>query len=107
MVEPSGSLHREVDRLGSRLEGALMSEARLLPGAPVAAAVLADVTERVARLRERGVTPSLATILVGDDDASAGYIRVKQRQAGELGFISPHRHLPADSKQDDLLAVIA
>jgi methylenetetrahydrofolate dehydrogenase (NADP+) / methenyltetrahydrofolate cyclohydrolase len=81
--------------------------ARLLPGAPVAEAVLTDVTERVARLRERGVTPSLATILVGDDDASAGYIRVKQRQAAELGFISPHRHLPADSKQDDLLAVIA
>jgi methylenetetrahydrofolate dehydrogenase (NADP+)/methenyltetrahydrofolate cyclohydrolase len=84
-----------------------MSTARLLPGAPVAEAVLTEVAERVARLRERGVTPSLATILVGDDDASAGYIRVKQRQAAELGFASPHRHLPADSKQDDLLAVIA
>ena len=84
-----------------------MSTARLLPGAPVAEAVLTDVAERVARLRERGVTPSLATILVGDDDASAGYIRVKQRQAAGLGFDSPHRHLPADSKQDDLLAVIA
>jgi methylenetetrahydrofolate dehydrogenase (NADP+)/methenyltetrahydrofolate cyclohydrolase len=84
-----------------------MSTARLLPGAPVAEAVLTDVAERVARLRERGVTPSLATVLVGDDDASAGYIRVKQRQAAGLGFDSPHRHLPADSKQDDLLAVIA
>jgi methylenetetrahydrofolate dehydrogenase (NADP+) / methenyltetrahydrofolate cyclohydrolase len=84
-----------------------MSEARLLPGGPVAEAVLADVSERVTRLRERGVTPSLATILVGDDDASAGYIRVKQRKAAELGFDSPHVHLPADSKQDDLLAVIA
>jgi methylenetetrahydrofolate dehydrogenase (NADP+)/methenyltetrahydrofolate cyclohydrolase len=84
-----------------------MSSARLLPGAPVAEAVLLDVAERVARLRERGVTPSLATILVGDDDASAGYIRVKQRQAAELGFVSPHVHLAADRKQDDLLAVIA
>jgi len=81
--------------------------AQLLPGGPVAEAVLADVSERVARLRERGVTPSLATILVGDDDASAGYIRVKQRQAAGLGFDSPHVHLSADSKQDDLLAVIA
>ena len=81
--------------------------ARLLPGAPVAEAVLADVRERVARLRERGVTPSLATILVGDDDASAGYIRIKQRQAGELGFASPHRHLPGDVTQDDLHKVIA
>jgi methylenetetrahydrofolate dehydrogenase (NADP+)/methenyltetrahydrofolate cyclohydrolase len=81
--------------------------ARLLPGAPVAEAVLADVTLRVAALRERGVTPSLATVLVGDDDASAGYIRIKQRQAAELGFDSPHRHLPAGATRADLLDVIA
>lgn len=84
-----------------------MPTARLLPGAPVADAVLADVTQRAERLRARGVQPSLATILVGDDDASAGYIRIKQRQAAELGFASPHRHLGADAKQDDLLEVIA
>ncbi len=83
------------------------STARLLPGAPVAASVLADVSERVAQLRAQGVTPSLATILVGDDDASAGYIRIKQRQAAELGFDSPHRHLPGDTTQEQLLAVIA
>ncbi len=80
--------------------------ARLLPGAPVAAAVLAEVGERVAKLREQGVVPSLATILVGDDDASAGYIRIKQRQAGELSFASPHRHLGADATQADLHRVI-
>jgi methylenetetrahydrofolate dehydrogenase (NADP+)/methenyltetrahydrofolate cyclohydrolase len=84
-----------------------MSSALMMPGAPVAESVLTDVSERVARLKERGVTPSLATILVGDDDASAGYIRVKQRQADGLGFDSPHVHLAADSKQEDLLAVIA
>jgi methylenetetrahydrofolate dehydrogenase (NADP+)/methenyltetrahydrofolate cyclohydrolase len=81
--------------------------ARLLPGAPVAEAVLADVTRRAALLRERGVVPSLATILVGDDDASAGYIRIKQRQAAELGFTSPHRHLPTGTTQDELHRVIA
>jgi methylenetetrahydrofolate dehydrogenase (NADP+)/methenyltetrahydrofolate cyclohydrolase len=81
--------------------------ARLLPGAPVAEAVLADVRVRCARLRERGVQPGLATILVGDDDASAGYIRIKQRQAAELGFASPHRHLPADTAQERLHEVIA
>jgi methylenetetrahydrofolate dehydrogenase (NADP+)/methenyltetrahydrofolate cyclohydrolase len=78
----------------------------LLPGAPVAEQILADVATRVAALRSRGVVPSLATILVGDDDASAGYIRIKQRQAAELGFASPHEHLPADTSQDDLHAVI-
>ena len=81
--------------------------ARLLPGAPVAEAVLADVARRATRLRDRGVTPSLATILVGDDDASAGYIRIKQRQAAELGFASPHRHLSADTTQERLHDVIA
>jgi methylenetetrahydrofolate dehydrogenase (NADP+) / methenyltetrahydrofolate cyclohydrolase len=81
--------------------------ARLLPGAPVAERIFAEVTDRVAALRERGVAPSLATILVGDDDASAGYIRIKQRQAAELGFDSPHSHLPASATQADLLAVIA
>ena len=81
--------------------------ARLLPGAPVAESVLTDVAQRVTALRARGVTPSLATLLVGDDDASAGYIRVKQRQATELGFAAPHRHLPADATQDQLHRVIA
>ena len=81
--------------------------ARLLPGAPVAEAVLADVARRAAALRERGVEPALATILVGDDSASAGYIRIKQKQAAELGFVSPHEHLRADATQDDLHRVIA
>ncbi len=73
--------------------------ARLLPGKPVADAVLADVKLRVEKLRESGITPSLATMLVGDDDASEGYIRLKQRTAAELGFASPHTHLPADATQ--------
>ncbi|MBO3736054.1 bifunctional 5,10-methylenetetrahydrofolate dehydrogenase/5,10-methenyltetrahydrofolate cyclohydrolase [Actinoplanes flavus] len=84
-----------------------MSTARLLPGAPVAESVLDDVRARVARLQDRGIQPSLATILVGDDDASAGYIRIKQKQAAELGFSSPHRHLSGDVTQADLLKVIA
>jgi methylenetetrahydrofolate dehydrogenase (NADP+) / methenyltetrahydrofolate cyclohydrolase len=81
--------------------------ARLLPGGPVAERVLSDVAARVEALRARGVTPGLATILVGDDDASAGYIRIKQRQAAELGFVSPHEHLPATATQEDLQAVVA
>ncbi|MGK5678539.1 bifunctional 5,10-methylenetetrahydrofolate dehydrogenase/5,10-methenyltetrahydrofolate cyclohydrolase [Actinoplanes sp. URMC 104] len=83
------------------------AEARLLPGKPVAEAVLADVSERVTKLKAQGVTPSLATVLVGDDDASAGYIRIKQRQAAELGFDSPHRHLPGGTTQEQLDEVIA
>ena len=81
--------------------------ARLLPGAPVADAILTDVAGRAAALRARGVVPALATILVGDDPASAGYIRIKQRQAAGLGFASPHTHLPATATQADLHAAIA
>jgi methylenetetrahydrofolate dehydrogenase (NADP+) / methenyltetrahydrofolate cyclohydrolase len=84
-----------------------ITSARLLPGAPVAERVMAEVADRVAALRARGVTPSLATILVGDDDASAGYIRIKQQQAAQLGFASPHTHLPATASQADLEAVIS
>ncbi|BCJ75629.1 bifunctional protein FolD [Catellatospora sp. IY07-71] len=80
--------------------------ARLLPGKPVAEAVLADVATRATALRERGITPALATLLVGDDDASAGYIRIKQQQAADLGFVSPHEHLPAGATQADVEAVI-
>ncbi|MFG1922593.1 bifunctional 5,10-methylenetetrahydrofolate dehydrogenase/5,10-methenyltetrahydrofolate cyclohydrolase [Cryptosporangium sp. NPDC048952] len=80
--------------------------ARNLPGAPVAESVLADVAQRADALRARGVVPGLATVLVGDDESSAGYIRIKQKQAAELGFDSPHRHLPADATQADLLDVI-
>ncbi|MGC4821055.1 bifunctional 5,10-methylenetetrahydrofolate dehydrogenase/5,10-methenyltetrahydrofolate cyclohydrolase [Micromonospora sp. DT63] len=81
--------------------------ARLLPGAPVAEAVLAETAAAAARLRDHGITPSLATILVGDDDASAGYIAIKQRQAAALGFASPHAHLPATATQAELHRAIA
>lgn len=80
--------------------------ARMMPGAPVAESVLAQVKQSVAALKESGVTPGLATILVGDDDASAGYIRMKQAKAAELGMFSPHVHLPTDAGQEDLVAAI-
>jgi methylenetetrahydrofolate dehydrogenase (NADP+)/methenyltetrahydrofolate cyclohydrolase len=80
--------------------------ARLLPGGPVADAVLDDVRRRAAKVREHGVTPSLATILVGNDDASAGYIRMKQAKAEEIGFDSPHSHLPDDATQAQVEAEV-
>lgn len=80
--------------------------AQMMPGAPVADSVLSDVARRVVTLKRAGVTPGLATILVGDDDASAGYIRMKQAKAEELGMFSPHLHLSADAAQDELVAAI-
>ena len=77
-----------------------------MPGAPVAAATFDDLEPRIKRLVEHGVTPGLGTILVGDDGASAGYIRMKQEKASEVGLTSPHVHLPEDATQADLLAAI-
>lgn len=80
--------------------------ARMLPGGPVAEAVFADLAPRIAALVAVGRTPGLGTILVGDDSASAGYIRMKQEKAVSLGFTSPHIHLPQDASQADVLAAI-
>jgi methylenetetrahydrofolate dehydrogenase (NADP+)/methenyltetrahydrofolate cyclohydrolase len=78
----------------------------LMPGAPVSEAVFADLAPRIKQLVDRGHTPGLATILVGDDGASAGYIRMKQEKAAEVGMTSPHVHLSDDATQADLVAAI-
>src|SRR3569623_908802 len=80
--------------------------ARMLPGAPVAEAVFADLAPRIKTLLEAGHTPGLGTILVGDEGASAGYIRMKQEKAAELGLASPHIHLPQDATQADVIGAI-
>ncbi|MGZ7019177.1 MAG: tetrahydrofolate dehydrogenase/cyclohydrolase catalytic domain-containing protein, partial [Acidimicrobiia bacterium] len=78
----------------------------MMPGAPVAEAVFADLEPRIKSLRESGHELGLGTILVGSDSASEGYIRIKQKKAAELGCSSPHIHLPDDATQADLLAAI-
>jgi methylenetetrahydrofolate dehydrogenase (NADP+)/methenyltetrahydrofolate cyclohydrolase len=78
----------------------------VMPGGPVADAVFGDLKPRIDALIEAGHTPGLATILVGDDGASAGYVRMKMEKAAELGMTSPHLHLPADATQDELLTAI-
>ena len=80
--------------------------ARMLPGGPVAEAVYADLAPRIDALVARGHRPGLGTILVGDDSASAGYIRMKITKAEELGLTSPHVHLGGDATQADLVAAI-
>ena len=80
--------------------------AQLLAGAPVAEAVLDEVAARVAALRERGKTVGLGTILVGDDPASAGYVRKKHETCERVGMLSHHIDVPGDGTQADLLAAV-
>ena len=77
-----------------------------MPGAPVADAVFADLVPRIEKLKENGHTPGLATVLVGDDDASARYVGMKMKKAEELGCNSPHVHLPQDTTTDDVIAAV-
>src|SRR5581483_11809138 len=65
-----------------------------------------DLVPRVEKLKANGHTPGLATVLVGDDDASARYVGMKVRKAEELGCASPHAHLPQDATTDDVMAVV-
>jgi methylenetetrahydrofolate dehydrogenase (NADP+)/methenyltetrahydrofolate cyclohydrolase len=81
--------------------------AQVLDGELVAAAVRAEVAERAAALAQRGVTPGLGTLLVGDDGPSARYVAMKQQDCAAVGIASHHVQLPADASQSDVLDVVA
>jgi methylenetetrahydrofolate dehydrogenase (NADP+)/methenyltetrahydrofolate cyclohydrolase len=79
----------------------------ILDGAATAAAVRAELAEKVAALTARGVEPGLGTILVGDDPASASYVRLKHQDCAEIGIASFGEHLPGTTSQSELHDVIA
>jgi methylenetetrahydrofolate dehydrogenase (NADP+)/methenyltetrahydrofolate cyclohydrolase len=81
--------------------------AQVLDGELVAAAVRAEVAERASALAQRGVTPGLGTLLVGDDGPSARYVAMKQQDCAAVGIASHHVQLPADASQADVLDVVA
>ncbi len=83
-----------------------MSDARVLDGKAVAARVRAEVGEQVARLAARGVRISLHVVLVGDDPASAIYVRNKGRACEEVGIRGVTPPLPAETPEADLLALL-
>jgi len=68
--------------------------------------IFADLSTRVAALKAQGITPGLATVLVGDDPASHAYVKMKHRDCEQIGVRSIRRDLPADISQDDLLRVL-
>ncbi len=81
--------------------------ATLIDGVAVSKVIRADWKQRVERLKERGVTPGLAVILVGDNPASQVYVRNKVKACGEMGLHSELHQLPADATQSAVLARIA
>lgn len=68
--------------------------------------IFADLKTRVDALRDKGVTPGLATVLVGEDPASQSYVRMKHRDCEQVGINSIRKDLPADVSQEELNATI-
>ena len=81
--------------------------AQIIDGKAFAEKVRVQVGEHVARLKaEHGITPGLAVVLVGEDPASQVYVRNKGKQTLEVGMNSYEHKLPADTPQDELMALI-
>ncbi|WIM68189.1 bifunctional methylenetetrahydrofolate dehydrogenase/methenyltetrahydrofolate cyclohydrolase [Corynebacterium breve] len=68
--------------------------------------IFADLQVRVAALREKGIIPGLATVLVGEDPASQNYVRMKHQDCEKLGIRSVQKQLPADATQEDVETLI-
>jgi len=80
--------------------------ARRMDGKAQAAAIKADLAERVKALRSRGITPGLGTVLVGEDPASQLYVAGKHRDCAEVGIESLRVDLPASATKEDLARAI-
>jgi len=81
--------------------------AQILDGKALAAEIRSDLTSRVAVLRERGLTPGLGTVLVGDDPGSRSYVAGKHRDCAQVGIASIQVELPATTSAAELAEVIA
>src|SRR5438046_847540 len=81
--------------------------ARILSGIRIADDIKVEVIQEVRSLEiEHGVRPCLAAVRLGDDPASAVYVKNKVSLASQVGITSEHQHLPAETSQDELLRLI-
>lgn len=80
--------------------------AQILDGKATAAAIKSELTQRVAALVARGVTPGLGTILVGSDPGSQWYVGGKHKDCAEVGIKSIRIDLPETATQDEVLAAV-
>ena len=80
--------------------------ARILDGTATLRTIKAELAERVEKLKARGVTPGLGTVLVGDDPGSHWYVGAKHKDCASIGITSIRRDLPATATQAEVEAVI-
>ena len=81
---------------------------KLIDGKKLAADLRREIAEKTAKLKaERGITPGLAVILVGDNPASVSYVTAKEKACTEAGMLSREIRMPATATEDELLGAIA
>lgn len=84
----------------------LPNSARLIDGVAIGKTMRAELGGDIARLKERGVTPGLAAVLVGENPASSTYVRMKGKACDEVGLYHETITRPADITEADLLALV-
>jgi len=80
--------------------------AQIIDGKQVAADMRTELKDQVAKLKQQGIVPGLGVVLVGDDPASRSYVTAKERACEELGIYSDDNRLPADTTQENLMALV-
>ena len=81
--------------------------AEVISGKDMAASIREEVKERIASLKESGLTPGLAVVLVGEDPASQAYVAMKNKDATEVGIHSRQITLSEETSEEELLGVVA
>lgn len=80
--------------------------AKIIDGKQIAADMRVEIKAEVEKLKEKGILPGLGVVLVGDDPASNSYVTAKEKACEEMGIYSDDNRLPAETSQDELLALV-
>jgi len=80
--------------------------AQVISGTQIAAEIREELKERVKKLNEKGVTPTLAVVLVGEDPASISYVTAKAKGAEEIGMHEETIRLPADTPEEEVIRTV-
>lgn len=80
--------------------------AKIIDGKAIAADLREKISQAVTEIKKHGIAPHLAVILVGDDPASAVYVRTKTKSTADAGMISSDHRIPANATQSEVLAAI-
>ena len=80
--------------------------AKIIDGKAVAETMREELTKEVAELKKKGIVPGLGVILVGADPASMSYVTAKERACDKIGIYSDDNRLPAETSEEDLLALV-